>query len=765
MMHGKKPAALLCAFALLLTLTGCGGEAPAPVPEPAPTAAPEPTQAKTELVFAGTAPEGRFSPFYAETEADLRVVELTSGFLLAYDRSGAVVADGIAGETRVYHETAYTYTGLGSVEVVENDDETVDYRFKMRDDIVFSDGVPATIDDVIFGIYVLCDPMYDGPSEVGSLPIEGLDDYRGGMRSRLRLILATEGAGYTETERYTAEQYDRLWRAFYAAGNRFAQEIVDYCAASGMAEEGDVAAAAAAWGYPKLREDAGVSELFAAIVENYGYDLSDSGINYESAGSDFTALLMEELGDDAAEYTVGVRTGESADRITGVIRTGDYSMTLRLTEKDASLLQKMALPIAPLHYYGDVALYDEASDSFGFLKGDLNAVKAKSAEPIGCGPYVLESADGGAVTLRANESYYAGAPAIETVALTAAEPEARIVGVAEGAFDIAALTGDPAALAALQDQNGGSLSGTEIETRLLPYPGYGYIGINADRVNVDGEPGSEASKALRKGFMTLLAACRAEAVEAYYGECARVIEYPISDLSWAAPLPEDEGYREAYSLNRWGKPIYAPGFGDTARHTAAERAALWYFDAAGFTYDPEAGRFTDMDETYTILIPGYGRGAHAAFGVAEAAAKALKRLGVTLEIVDADHEEWSSALESGEVMLWAGAWQTAADPDMTQRYHSANARGRGTGSNYYAIRDDELDALITAGLQTDDREERRALYREAMELVMDWGCELPLYQRYDALLVSPRRIDTATLPADMTPYWSWCDGIGSLALK
>ncbi len=76
--------------------------------------------------------------------------------------------------------------------------------------------------------------------------------------------------------------------------------------------------------------------------------------------------------------------------------------------------------------------------------------------------------------------------------------------------------------------------------------GYGYIGINADTVNVAGDPGSDASKNLRKGLATVLAAYRDVAIDSYYGEAASVINYPISNTSWAAPQPTDEGYRVAF---------------------------------------------------------------------------------------------------------------------------------------------------------------------------------------------------------------------------
>ena len=104
------------------------------------------------LVFATSTFGQKFSTFFATTAYDMDVVDLTTGGLLTADREGNIVRNGIEGETIPYNGTDYTYYGMGDVEVVENDDGTVDYNLTMRDDIKFSDGTPATIDDVIFGI-------------------------------------------------------------------------------------------------------------------------------------------------------------------------------------------------------------------------------------------------------------------------------------------------------------------------------------------------------------------------------------------------------------------------------------------------------------------------------------------------------------------------------------------------------------------------------------------------------------------------------------
>ena len=113
----------------------------------------------------------KFSPFFAETAYDTDVYEMTAVPLLNSDRTGAIIMKGIEGETVEYNGTAYTYTGIADATITENADGTVFYDFVLRDDVTFSDGEPLTVDDVIFSIYVYCDPSYDGSSTLFAQPI------------------------------------------------------------------------------------------------------------------------------------------------------------------------------------------------------------------------------------------------------------------------------------------------------------------------------------------------------------------------------------------------------------------------------------------------------------------------------------------------------------------------------------------------------------------------------------------------------------------
>ena len=395
---------------------------------------------------------------------------------------------------------------MGNVEVVQNDDGTVDYNLTMRDDIKFSDGTPADIDDVIFGIYVLADPTYDGAATIYAQPIEGIQEYYHSQAYKYNLILEAGRDGSSEF--FTADEGAAYWAA---------------------------------------------------------YD--------------------EQLGDKAEDYKALVATS-SVDSISGVIRTGDYSLTIHMTEFDATSIYNMSFTVVPLHYYGDEAQYDYEAHKFGFPKGDLSIVREKTTQPLGCGPYVFDSYANGVVTLKANPYYFEGAPVTETLLMQEAVDSDYVPGIITGTFDVAGPSLSNDTVAAIQDGNSnGELTGDTVTTYLVDYRGYGYLGINADLVNVGGaeNAGTEESKALRKAFMTVMAVYRDTVINSYYGDRASVIQYPISNTSWAAPRPTDEGYQNCYSKDADGNDLYSEGMSDEQKYEAALQGAISFFKAAGYT--------------------------------------------------------------------------------------------------------------------------------------------------------------------------------------
>jgi len=423
-----------------------------------------------------------------------------------------------------------------------------------------------------------------------------------------------------------------------------------------------------------------------------------------------------------------------------------------------------------LHYYGDAAKYDYENNKFGFDFGDLSKQESLTATPMGAGPYKFVKYENRIVYFAANEYYFRGEPKIKEIQFKETNTAEVASGVQTGTVDAGELTGSRARFEEVASYNSnGEITGDKITTSKVDNLGYGYAGINADTVNVGGEPGSDASKNLRKGIATILAVWRDVAIDSYYGEAASVINYPISNTSWAAPQPTDEDYKVAFSTDVAGNPIYTADMTPDQKYAAAEAAALGFFEAAGFTV--VGGKVTAAPTgaklSYEVIVPGGGTGEHPAFAILTGARDSLAKIGMELKINDpADTNILWDALDAGTQELWTAAWGATIDPDMYQVYHSSSIVGEGgSESNHYHIRDAELDQLIVDARKSDDQNYRKAIYKQALDIVIDWAVEIPTYQRQNCIVFSTERINIDTLTPDITTFWGWLNDIELVEMK
>lgn len=772
----KKCVALLLSTAMVVSLTACGGGSDAPATDEAPAESSGETTEPGEEDASGeessdsaSAPandtlvasveqglEGKFSPFFALAANDVTIDEMVRVYTLEVDRVGNPILKGIEGETRSYNGTDYTYYTASDIEITENDDGTVYYDMTIRDDIQFTDGHVADIDDVIFSMYVLLDPTYDGNVTLYSTPIEGLDAYRNGMEPLYSLLIKA-GEDNTDFTNWDEATQKAFWETdFPAAQEGFAQAILDYCIANGLAAEGDpVEAITPNWGF-ETAEGATVQDFFNVMLEKYEGDYNALSDAEQADGVTIWGLL------DPA-YHVGVETGDSAQNISGIQRTGDYSMRVVATNVDATMIYQLQVPIAPMHYYGDESLYDYENNSFGFPKGDLSGVKEKTGKSLGAGPYIIKDYSNGVVYMDANPNYFKGAPKIAHLNFMEAAEADKVTGITAGTMDITDPSYSTDIASQVADINGTEdLDGPQITTRLIDYRGYGYVGLAANNVKVGSDPASDESRNLRKAIATVIAAYRDEGIDSYYGNTASVINYPISNTSWAAPQVTDDGYQIAYSVDVEGNPIYTDGMSTEDRYAAALEAALGYLEAAGYTV--EDGKVTAAPSgaklEYQVNIGAGGAGDHPSFLILKNASDALATIGITLTVNDlANSSDLYASYQTGVADMWCAAWQASSDPDMFQLYHSDGS------TNYYQIDDADLDEMIEAARLSTDQTYRKGLYKAAMEIIMDWGVELPVYQRSECVMMSSERVNVDTLPQDMTPYLSWTQEVQNIEMK
>ncbi len=780
-------------------------EAPSNTDAPETTDAPEATAAPytgaDTLVVGYSRFSGKFSPFFATTAYDQDVAGMVSVGLISTDREGNVVYNGIAGEKRNFNGKEYTYTSMSDVKETINNDGSVDYNIKLRQGVKFSDGKDLTIDDVIFSIYVICDPTYNGSTTFSALPIEGMKDYLSNVSSVMALIKAAGING--KSDLVSAEDTAAFWDAYNKAGVKFAQTISDYC----FANYGDYYPAYVGFTADEAKDDNGLKTAAGMALWNFGavkdgvlttksgktYTLSESkptaedywteiaaaygndpdAIEAEKASDTLASLIEIELGDKVDAMNKGVVTGDSAANIKGIVKVNDYELNIKMTEFDATAIYHLGVTIAPLHYYGDAAQYDYANNKFGFPKGDLASIKAKTSNPLGAGAYTFQDYSNGVVTFKRNEGYFDGCPKITYIKFQETDDADKVPGVQSGTFDVTDPSFNDTAVNAIKKANdNGEITGNIITTSTVDNLGYGYIGANATTVKVGDDPASAESKALRKAFATLFAVHRDTNVYSYYKERASVIQYPISNTSWAAPKPNDEGYALAYSKDVDGKAIYTADMTEAQKYEAALNAAIGFFKKAGYTWDDSAKKFTaapaGAQMEYEVIVPADGVGDHPAYGVLTDTKADLEKIGITLNINDPSDSNvlWDS-LDAGTQNFWAAAWGAAVDPDMYQVYYSQNVVGieGSSESNHYRIQDPTLDEKIMAARKSADHAYRKAVYKECLDIIMDWGVEIPTYQRQNAIIFSTERVNMSTVTPDITTFWGWMNDIQNLEMN
>jgi peptide/nickel transport system substrate-binding protein len=313
----------------------------------------------------------------------------------------------------------------------------------------------------------------------------------------------------------------------------------------------------------------------------------------------------------------------------------------------------------------------------------------------------------------------------------------------------------------------GLLTGDRILTDRFDSSGFSYIGINAATVNVGGSLSGDASKALRKALATLFAVYRYEACYDFYGDSASVIEYPVSDAFWASPRVNDFGYRKAYSHDASGE-LYDDSMTDEERYAAALDACKRYLLKAGYVFDETGTTVLSAPEgaplRFEVLLCPDAGGTSPFDLVLDRVKTALHGMGLVLDIrtVKDESEMWVS-LHMGNVQIWCTSW-SGQDPDYYHHYHSTQRNG--VGYNFFSIDDFSMDLLLDNMNSVEDRTSQAQVYRVLMELVEDWGIEVPYLQLQNAVIYNAERVDKDSLRnEDVTPYWSWLEQASYISVK
>ncbi len=459
---------------------------------------------------------------------------------------------------------------------------------------------------------------------------------------------------------------------------------------------------------------------------------------------------------NGTEYTIASEHDEN-----GVVVSQDAYDILKVTIEgvDPKAIWNFALTIAPQHYYGEGAKtpVDIKNNQFGvdFSQAEFHSKILQSLRnvkiPMGAGAYMASNADnasnpGESEFFRDNVVYFKRNDNFQTVGtgLNNAHIEKIRYQVISSNNAIPSLengtvhyispsltTDNYEKLEAMSKKGYTTLSTDQL--------GYGYIGINASYVN---------DMYLRRAIMCAMNT--AQALDYYRAGTADQIYWNMSTVSWAYPTGADrtDNNKNYPQMGTWNEQV--------ARDNIQS-----YMDLAGVSAD-------DPELSLVFTIAGSTLQDHPTYKVFRDAAALLNDMGWDIR-VECDTQALVK-ISTGSLAVWAAAWSSSLDPDMYQVYHkdSSATSVKAWGYPYLLSSQssdeekkilDDLSDLIDQGRETNDKAERKEIYKQAMGLVLDLAVELPVYQRDVLYAYNANVIDASSVPSEVNPYSSPLDRI------
>ena len=412
---------------------------------------------------------------------------------------------------------------------------------------------------------------------------------------------------------------------------------------------------------------------------------------------------------------------------------------------DPKAIWNFAFTVAPMHYYSNaeqVALFDGVSHfgvDFGSKTFFDEVLKDpdKNGLPVGAGAYKATDAKDSDTPTRDgfysnNYAYYKRNEYFETVGEQLNNAKIRLFryrvvssdNIVNALKTGEVLYGEPNA----KTENISAV-GSEGDLSYKTYRtgGYGYVGLNPKYI-----PDIEVRQAIMRAMNT------ATIVKDYYtAQLAELIYRPMSVTSWAYP----DGCTPYYD------------------YTTSKDEIQALVMSAGWTLNAN-NKFEKNGKTlkFTFTIAGETVD-HPAYNMFQLASEFLNECGFDTTV--STDVNALKKLATGGLEVWAAAWSSASDPDMFQNYHkdsTANAT-----KNWYCqgMLDDtsgqfdfekakinELAELIEEARETNNQDERKAIYSDALDVVMEMCIELPTYQRNDLAVFNTKILDVNTLNMD-----------------
>ena len=430
---------------------------------------------------------------------------------------------------------------------------------------------------------------------------------------------------------------------------------------------------------------------------------------------------------------------------------------------DPKAVWNFAFSVAPQHYYGKGSAvgvdiknnkFGVEFSSFDYMR-DVLQTPNNNKLPMGAGPYKVTDRSNSDTPKRNdfysnNIVYFKANEYFETVGkgLNNAKIEKVRYQVISASNAIAALEEGSVHYITPQYSKENykkiaDLTTGNYESLTTNQLGYGYIGINSSKVT-----DINIRKAIFSAMNTALA------LDYYASGTASQIYWPMSKVSWAYPTDTGDDITNGRDY---------PQAGGVFNTETAKKSIEAYMQKAGAS----AG---DPRLKITFTIAGSNLQDHPTYKCFRDAAALLNELGwdVTVE----PDTQALTKLATGSLEVWAAAWGSTIDPDLYQIYHKNSTATSTLAWGYpYLTKSgtaeekdilNKLAAKIEEAREITDRDERSALYKEAMGYILDLAIELPVYQRSSVYVYNTSVINPDSVPNDINPYSSPLDRMWEL---
>lgn len=622
---GKKCLAALLAASMVFGVTGCGRQKKAKKPYVQSTAEVKNGTAKAEgkgkqqsevpLIIGCGRLDKNFNPFLAQAASDEQVMNLTQTKLFDTDRAGRLVEKGIDGELREYNDENYTYYGIADIKKARRTkaNYTV-YRITIRDDLLFSDGQPITIDDVIFSLYAFCDNDYDGNVQLKSSNIRGLLNYQ---------------ANNAQAESYTDKQVKKYIRKKPAALQKWMQKHSSDESGYESALERQARYLMAKQAKKKTRVNS-----IEGIKRLNDYELRIYTTGYDSRFEEKLQIPICPLHyyGDTTKYSYnankfGFKRGDlSAIRAnkSSPVGAGAY----RFVKYDSGIAYFMA---NELYYQGCPKItYVQLKDLTKLFK-DEDLTGAKLAEEM-------------------------KGQTVDVASLALTQPDLEAIGEING---------------------NGKMSGNEINTCQSANASYAYWGLNPYRVCINNEPFSEQSAALRHAIAMVVSACRGVQMETEGAKLTSVNAQAAKD-SWLSPeQPNKDKLCYAETLDG-KEQIYKTDDAVDQKREEAQQTALKWLEKAGYTVEDGKVTAAPADAKTLFSMELAGGTDTVGYQLATAVASDLQGIGITIQIhtttVDklnkkvANLRRGNVFAKKSSIALWYAEEEMSSNPDLAERF-------------------------------------------------------------------------------------------------